>query len=189
MSVNKHFDIIRKHVFFPVAIVAFLCLLLNNYYNERVRFAELSRDLAEAAALDKEPTKIMVGNLEDFKATAYCITGITKSGVPVVQGHVAADPKVIPLGSTIYVESASRGGIYQVTDTGRLIKGKIIDIFIPSYKESIEFGRRNVKVKVLRYGYGGETLLSLNPGNFISGVSDYDPARTVRVSQLYSRTE
>lgn len=92
---------------------------------------------------------------EEFEATAYCVTGITKSGVPVAPGHVAADPRVIPLGSLIYVDSPLMSGIYEVLDTGRLIKGKIIDIYIPSYKRCIEFGRRTVKVKILRYGYLG----------------------------------
>ena len=92
---------------------------------------------------------------EEFQATAYCVTGITKSGVPVAPGHVAADPRVIPLGSMIYVDSPTMSGIYQVLDTGRLIKGKIIDIYIPSYERCIEFGRRMVKIKVLRYGYLG----------------------------------
>jgi 3D (Asp-Asp-Asp) domain-containing protein len=92
--------------------------------------------------------------MESFHATAYCITGITKSGVRVAPGHVAADPKVIPLGSMIYVDAPLMGGgIYQVLDTGNLVKGKIIDIFIPSYNRCQEFGRRMVKVKVLRYGY------------------------------------
>jgi hypothetical protein len=38
-------------------------------------------------------------------------------------------------------------------DTGELIKGKIIDIFFPSYEACKEFGRRMVKVKVLRSGF------------------------------------
>jgi 3D (Asp-Asp-Asp) domain-containing protein len=95
---------------------------------------------------------------EDFEATAYCVTGVTKSGTKVAPGHVAADPKVIPLGSMIYVDSPDSplmGGIYQVLDTGELIKGKIIDIFIPSYEACVEFGRRGVKVQVLRYGFLG----------------------------------
>jgi 3D (Asp-Asp-Asp) domain-containing protein len=92
---------------------------------------------------------------EEFHATAYCVTGITKSGVMAAPGHVAADPKVIPLGSMIYVDSPLMGGIYQVRDTGDLVKGKIIDIFIPSYESCKEFGRRMVKVKVLRYGFLG----------------------------------
>ena len=94
---------------------------------------------------------------EDFEATAYCVTGITKSGARVVPGHVAADPKVIPLGSMIYVDSPLMGGIYQVLDTGELIKGKIIDIFIPNYEDCVEFGRRGVKVQVLRYGFLGHS--------------------------------
>ena len=94
---------------------------------------------------------------EDFEATAYCVTGITKSGAKVAPGHVAADPKVIPLGSMIYVDSSLMSGIYQVLDTGELVKGKIIDIFIPSYEACVEFGRRGVKVQVLRYGFLGHT--------------------------------
>lgn len=93
---------------------------------------------------------------EDFEATAYCVSGITKSGAKVAPGHVAADPKVIPLGSMIYIDSPSMRGIYQVLDTGELIKGKIIDIFIPSYERCVEFGRREVKVHVLRYGFLGK---------------------------------
>jgi 3D (Asp-Asp-Asp) domain-containing protein len=95
--------------------------------------------------------------LEDFHATAYCVAGVTKSGITVSPGHVAADPRVIPLGSMIYVDSPLMGGIYQVRDTGDLVKGKIIDIFIPSYKRCQEFGRRMVKVKVLRYGFLGDS--------------------------------
>ena len=92
---------------------------------------------------------------EEFQATAYCVTGISKSGTPIAPGHVAADPKVIPLGSMIYVDSPLMSGIYQVRDTGALVKGNIIDIFIPSYDSCIKFGRRVVKVQVLRYGFLG----------------------------------
>lgn len=93
---------------------------------------------------------------EEFHATAYCVTGITKSGAMTVPGLVATDPKVIPLGSMIYVDSPWMGGVYQVLDTGALIKGKIIDIFIPNYDMCRKFGRRIVKVKVLRYGFLGD---------------------------------
>jgi 3D (Asp-Asp-Asp) domain-containing protein len=91
----------------------------------------------------------------EFEATAYCVTGISKSGIRIAPGHVAADPKVIPLGSMIYVDSPLMSGIYQVLDTGELVKGNIIDIFIPSYERCKEFGRRAVKVQVLRYGFLG----------------------------------
>jgi 3D (Asp-Asp-Asp) domain-containing protein len=105
--------------------------------------------------LNRSSRQFIPSGLENFQATAYCDVGVTKSGVMVAPGHVAADPKVIPLGSMIYVESPLMGGIYQVLDTGRLVKGKIIDIFIPNYERCVDFGRRMVKVKVLRYGFLG----------------------------------
>jgi 3D (Asp-Asp-Asp) domain-containing protein len=168
---------IWKYICVPAVAIVFLCLLLNSFHRERVRVAELSQALAEAAALDDAPTRVLVRNLEDFKATAYCVTGITKSGVPVATGHVAADSRVIPLGSMIYVDSALMGGIYQVTDTGRLIKGKIIDIFIPNYNKSIEFGRRNIKLKVLRYGYGDDNSLAQYHGSSLSIIHDHELLR------------
>jgi 3D (Asp-Asp-Asp) domain-containing protein len=91
----------------------------------------------------------------EFQATAYCDSGITKSGVHTSAGLVAADPKVLPLGSLIHVESPDYPGIYQVMDTGRLVKGKIIDIFLPTLESAVEFGRQRVRVTVLRYGFLG----------------------------------
>lgn len=110
--------------------------------------------ISEASPVPETVEPQLAGNSKEvFQATAYCISGITKSGVPTTPGIIAADPEVIPLGSMIYVESPLMGGIYQVMDTGKAIKGKIIDIFIPSYEACINFGRRMVKVKVLRYGF------------------------------------
>lgn len=88
-----------------------------------------------------------------FEATAYCDQGITKSGVPVETGIVAADPRILPLGSLIRIENTRYSGVYRVMDTGGLIKGKIIDIFIPSLEMALQFGRRQVQITVLRYGY------------------------------------
>lgn len=87
----------------------------------------------------------------DFTATAYCEKGITKSGVPVAEGIVAADPRVLPLGSWIKVDGPLYSGIYQVMDTGRLVKGKKIDIYLPTYAKAITFGLRRVRVTVLKY--------------------------------------
>jgi len=151
---------IWKRISVPAGIGAFLCLLAYLHYYESVRVAQAFNVLEEAALSDALGAQEFE-EMENFKATAYCVTGITKSGVPVAPLHVAADPRVIPLGSMIYVESPLMSGIYQVTDTGRLIKGKIIDIFMPSYKKSMEFGRRNVRVKVLRYGYGDDDTVNL----------------------------
>jgi 3D (Asp-Asp-Asp) domain-containing protein len=119
--------------------------------------------LSQKSLYPVSTTSQSISSAEDFEATAYCVTGITKSGIKVAPGHVAADPKVIPLGSMIYVDSPLMGGVYQVLDTGELVKGKIIDIFIPSHDNCVEFGRRAVKVQVLRYGFLGKAPSSRTP--------------------------
>ena len=92
----------------------------------------------------------------DFVATAYCIKGITRSGVRVRRGIVAADPSRIPLGSVIQVRAGSYSGIYRVLDTGSAIKGEIIDIYVPDYNEAVRFGRKRVQLRVLRHGWDRE---------------------------------
>jgi 3D (Asp-Asp-Asp) domain-containing protein len=92
------------------------------------------------------------GTLE-FEATAYSIEGKTASGRTTREGIVAADPRVLPLGSRIRVHGAGRySGEYVVADTGRAIRGREIDIYMPEHKEARRFGRRDVRVEVLDYG-------------------------------------
>lgn len=84
-----------------------------------------------------------------FKATAYCLRGKTASGTGVRRGIVAADRRVLPLGTKISLRAGNYSGIYTVADTGGVIKGRILDIWVPSCAEAIRFGRRTVKVRVL----------------------------------------
>lgn len=88
-----------------------------------------------------------------FVATAYSARGTTASGVFVNTGIVAADPNVLPLGSVIEMRHGSHAGIYTVLDTGGFIKGNRIDVYVPSYDQAMEFGRRQVKIRVLRHGW------------------------------------
>ena len=87
-------------------------------------------------------------------ATAYCDHGITESGAHTRPGSVAADPRVIPLGSKIRVEGleGAPDGTYTVLDTGRAIKGHEIDLFLPRCAAAKKFGRQHVRVKILTRG-------------------------------------
>ena len=85
-----------------------------------------------------------------FSATAYSVTGTTAIGMQTRPGIVAADPAVLPLGTRIRVSGAGRySGVYTVADTGRAIRGREIDIFIPDLVAAKRFGRRRVTVEVL----------------------------------------
>ena len=86
-----------------------------------------------------------------FTATAYCLTGITASGVPVSKGIVAADPAVLPLGTVIRISgAASYDGTYRVLDTGARIRRHRVDLYIPDCGAARRFGRRPVHVTVIR---------------------------------------
>jgi 3D (Asp-Asp-Asp) domain-containing protein len=88
-----------------------------------------------------------------FEATAYTVEGRTASGRRTRQGIVAADPRVLPLGSRIRVTNAGAySGDYEVADTDREIKGREIDIYIENGAEARRFGRRAVEVEVLQLG-------------------------------------
>jgi 3D (Asp-Asp-Asp) domain-containing protein len=87
-------------------------------------------------------------NARAFTATAYCLKGRTASGSGVRRGIVAADPRVLPLGTRISLNAGSYSGSYVVADTGGAVKGRKLDIWVPSCSEARRFGRRSVKVSV-----------------------------------------
>ena len=87
-----------------------------------------------------------------YVATAYSLRGRTASGRMVSRGLIAADPSVLPLGSRVRLDHPGYSGEYLVADTGGAIRGRRIDIWIPSTSEAMRFGRRTVKLTVLSYG-------------------------------------
>jgi 3D (Asp-Asp-Asp) domain-containing protein len=100
--------------------------------------------------------------LGDFMLTAYSVGprstgklpsapdyGITYSGTRAdVRRTVAVDPKVIPIGTHLYIEGI---GERIAEDTGGAIKGRHIDVLLSSDEAAIQFGvKRHVKVYVYR---------------------------------------
>lgn len=78
--------------------------------------------------------------------------GITFSGTKARPGVIAVDPRVIPLGSKVYVESidgTSDYGFAIAEDTGGAIKGNRVDIFIGHRPSALRYGRRGVRVYVI----------------------------------------
>lgn len=84
-----------------------------------------------------------------FTATAYSLRGRTASGKPVARGLIAADRRVLPLGTRVRLQAGSYSGEYLVADTGGAVRGRKIDIWMPSTSEAMRFGRRPVKLTVL----------------------------------------
>jgi 3D (Asp-Asp-Asp) domain-containing protein len=87
-----------------------------------------------------------------YVATAYSLAGRTASGRPVGKGIIAADPRVLPLGTRVRLDAGPYSGEYLVADSGGAVKGRKIDVWVPSNREACRFGRRNIKLTVLSYG-------------------------------------
>ena len=94
-----------------------------------------------------------------FEATAYTCNsyeyvgnGITFTGTQARVGAIAVDPKVIPLGTKMYIASADGEYIYGycvAEDTGGLIKGNLVDLYYDTHDECIQFGRRDIIIYFL----------------------------------------
>lgn len=83
------------------------------------------------------------------EATAYCGDEVTSLGIkPTPYRTIAVDPKVIPYGSVVYIPEYK--ALFKAEDTGSAIKGKRIDIFLPNEDECKEFGRKNIRIYVLK---------------------------------------
>lgn len=86
-----------------------------------------------------------------YVATAYSLRGRTASGQMVAKGLIAADPRHLPLGSRVRIDAGSYSGEYIVADTGGMVRGRRIDIWTPSSREAMRFGKRMVKLTVLSF--------------------------------------
>jgi 3D (Asp-Asp-Asp) domain-containing protein len=90
-----------------------------------------------------------------FSATAYCKGIVTASGVPVQSGIAAADPQLLPVGTVVEIESLPQkyNGIYTIMDTGPAVQGREVDVYMWSCHEALQFGRRPIRLTVLRLGW------------------------------------
>lgn len=93
----------------------------------------------------------------DVVATAYSSelisNKLTATGAVARVGLIAVDPRVIPLGTRMYITSADgKSWVYGyavAADTGGAIKGNKIDLFFNTERECYKFGRRRAKVYIL----------------------------------------
>lgn len=121
---------------------------------------------AVVAALTKQETPLPAGSEPpkeyqesiDIVATAYAPGphdndqwgSLTHLGTEVRPGIIAVDPRVIPLGSRVYIEFANGSGYFATAeDTGGAIKGNRVDIAMATVSQAEDFGIQSVKVYVL----------------------------------------
>ena len=99
-------------------------------------------DTTEMASRQTAPERALT-----MTATAYAYTGHrTKTGTWPQRGTVAVDPRVIKLGTRLWVEGY---GVAIAADTGGLIKGNRVDVYLESEVAAREWGMRPVTVRIL----------------------------------------
>lgn len=116
---------------------------------KEVESTEIEGDFTEIENLINaavNSSNVKLGSMGAFSATAYCLKGRTASGSGVRRGIVAADPRILPLGTRINLNAGQYSGSYVVADTGGAIKGRKLDIWVSSCAEARRFGRRKVMV-------------------------------------------
>lgn len=95
------------------------------------------------------------------KATAYTAKpgALTASGVPAAVGRVAVDPKQIPYGTLMYVQSTDGSPDYGyaiAADTGGFVgtTDVTMDLYMNTLDECKEWGKRDVNIYIIRWGDG-----------------------------------
>ena len=116
----------------------------NNQDNQTIR--QLEQTQTQPATEKPENKNPKISEASSFRATAYCLKGRTASGGGVRRGIVAADPRVLPLGSRVQLTAGAYSGTYTVADTGGGIKGRRLDIWMPSCVDAVRFGSRSVSL-------------------------------------------
>lgn len=154
-------QIVNERVYFPVRLLADI-LGIQMQWDANNQIAIFGQDGKYHAPAWYAPKyeKVIEG-----KATAYTGSPEENGGYPSVDyfgnplkvGTIAVDPKVIPLGSQVYVEGYSydglpSGGMYATaSDIGGAVKGNKIDIFVPDSKtKAQQFGIQQVKIYIVK---------------------------------------
>jgi len=146
-----------------VALVTYM----DRYENgKRVSRAEMSRSIvteAQAAVIlslehngeipvmTEAPTEYVA--IYNIECTAYSEPGnYTATGKLAMVGYVAVDPTVIPYGTKMFICSADGSYVYgyaQAEDCGGAVKGNIVDLYMDTEEECIQFGRRPMIAYIL----------------------------------------
>ncbi|MDZ7838696.1 MAG: 3D domain-containing protein [Actinomycetota bacterium] len=129
--------------------IAYNQALLDQVKNERSEVATLLSEIKKRIARVQPPGLTLVGEW-DMVATAYYSgggglngNGITAIGLRARKGIVAVDPKIIPLGTRLYIPGY---GEALAADTGGWIEDNRIDLVFESLAECYRYGRRKIKV-------------------------------------------
>ena len=128
----------------------------NEVSNTRI---EMTNQNIDNKGVDKMRSEFITVNGKSYKcrkmqvkATAYTSApneggAYAYNGERLRDGHIAADLRVLPIGTKVYIPSLNK--IYTVVDTGSAIKNNKIDIWMSSKSKCMQWGVKNITIYVL----------------------------------------
>ncbi len=128
---------------------------IGGYVTGRRIFSELKPPFE--IELDEKNRPIKYKKIITGKATAYCTGTTCSTGVRAMPGRVAVDAREIPYGTKMYIVSSDgkwHYGYCTASDTGGFIynSNTVVDLYMHSYNDCMNFGRRNVDIYILEWG-------------------------------------
>ncbi len=125
------------------------------HYGTRTKHAAVKVLSYEGGTVTVDGEELRYSKSLRMTGTAYtagigAVDTVTATGTTVHVGVVAVDPRVIPLGSRLFIEAAKGSFVYGTAvaeDTG--VRGNVIDLYMNTYDDCINFGRRPVNVYIL----------------------------------------
>ncbi|MCK7471673.1 MAG: 3D domain-containing protein [Desulfomicrobium escambiense] len=139
----------RWHHVVATAIGAIVLALLYQVTAVDSRYAARQAVLRETSAVPSPGARLR------FSATAYCKGDVTALRRVAADGRGGgrSGPAAGRLGHPGDRPAARTRGIYTIMDTGPMVQGRHIDLYMWSCHEALAFGRRAVDVTVLRLGW------------------------------------
>jgi len=97
----------------------------------------------------------------EFEVTFYCDRGTTRSGLPTRTGSLAVDPQIVPIGTRVRFQGfpVSVPRWTMADDTGRLVKGAVMDVFLWSGPLCKKYGRIKAKTTIQQDSLGDYILV------------------------------
>jgi len=130
----------------------------------RPEHATATSDAAQMASYNGRPIRLartmrmkVTAYSPDYRSCGASADGITASGFSVLTNGgfmVAADPRVLPLGSLVSVPGYDGGAVVPVLDTGGAIKGNRLDVLFPTHEVAMQWGVRDIEVGIWEYADG-----------------------------------
>jgi len=120
--------------------------VVSNPRNRVVSIGSRGRYMSRGAFTTRRILRMKATGYDPSAGRGRYATGRTACGLQAGWGVVAVDPRVIPLGTKLYVEGY---GLAVAADTGGAIKGNRIDLGYATRGQALCFGRRTVLVHIL----------------------------------------